>query len=101
MNKFEKELHVKGLERIESKLTNACELRIELQKMYLNGKKETEAYKELNKKYYYALMDWANDYVIANFMKSTDLKTVDDLIKEHMNELNALVIEREKELKSK
>lgn len=101
MNKFEKELHAKGLERIESKLTKACELRIELQKMYFNGKKETEAYKELNKKYYYALMDWANDYVIANFMKPTDVKEVDDLIKEHMNELNALVLEREKELKRK
>ena len=99
MNKFEKELHAKGLERIESKLTKACELRIELQKMYLNGKKETESYKELNKKYYYALMDWANDYVIANFMKPTDTKEVDDLIKEHMHELNALVLDREKELK--
>ena len=99
MNKFEKELYENGLKTMDSKLTNACELRIELQKMYLNGKKETEAYKELNKKYYYALMDWANDYVITYFMKSTDLKTVDDLIKEHMNELNALVLEREKELK--
>ena len=46
-------------------------------------------------------MDWANDYVIANFMKPTDIKEVYDLIKEHMNELNALVLEREKELKSK
>ena len=101
MNKFEKELHEKGLERIDSKLTNVCELRIELQKMYSNGEKETEEYKELNNKYYYALMDWANDYVIANFMKPTDNKEVKDLIKEHMNELNALVLEREKELKSK
>ena len=72
MNKFEKELHENGLKRIDSKLTNACELRIELQKMYLNGKNETEAYKELNKKYYYALMDWANDYVISHFMKQTN-----------------------------
>lgn len=99
MNKFEKELHEKGLKRIGSKLTKVCELRIELQKMYLNGKKETEAYKELNNKYYYALMDWANDYVIAHFMKQTDNKEVKDLIKENMNELNALVIDREKELK--
>ena len=101
MNKFEKELHVKGLERIDSKLTKACELRIELQKMYSNGEKETEEYKELNNKYYYALMDWANDYVIAHFIKPTDNKEVKDLIKEHMNELNTLVLEREKELKSK
>lgn len=84
---------------MEKKLIKACELRIELQKMYLNGEKETEKYKELNRQYYYALMEWANDYVIENFMKSTDLKTVDDLIKEHMDELNTVVLEKEKELK--
>lgn len=67
--------------------------------MYSNGEKETEEYKELNKKYYYALMDWAKDYVIANFMKPTDNKEVKDLIKEHMNELNAVVLERELERK--
>lgn len=99
MNKFEKELHENGLKRMDSKLTNVCELIIELQKMYLNGEKETEECKELNKKYYYSLMDWANDYVIANFMKQTDNKEVKDLIKENMDELNALVIGREKELK--
>lgn len=84
---------------MEKKLIKACELRIELQKMYLNGEKETEKYKELNRQYYYALMEWANDYVIENFMKSTDLKTVDDLIKEHIDELNTVVLEKEKELK--
>ena len=34
-------------------------------------------------------------------MKPTDNKEVKDLIKEHMNELNNLVLDREKELKSK
>ena len=100
MNKFEKALHENGMRRMDEKLTEVCKLRIELQKMYFNGKKETEAYKELNKKYYYALLDWANDYVITYFMKPTDTKDVDDLIKENMNELNAVVLEREKELKT-
>lgn len=86
---------------MEKKLVKACELRIELQKMYLNGEKEAEKCKELNRQYYYTLMEWANDYVIKNFMKSADLKTVDDLIKEHMDELNIVVLEKEKELRSK
>nr|DAP51627.1 MAG TPA: hypothetical protein [Caudoviricetes sp.] len=103
MNKFEKKLHENNLKKIDEKLTKVCELRIELQKMYLNGLSGDETsnrYKELSNKYQYLLMEWANDYVITHYMKSTDLKTVDDLIKENINEMNAIVLEREKELKA-
>lgn len=101
MNEFEKALHENSLRVMDEKLTKVCELRITLQKMYLSGDKTSNEYKELNKKYYYALMEWANDYVITYFMKPTDLKEVDDLIKEHMDELNTVVLNREKELKAK
>lgn len=103
MNKFEKNLHKNNLKKIDEKLTKVCELRIELQKMYLNGLSGDETsniYKESSDKYLYLLLEWANDYVITHYMKSTDLKTVDDLIKENRNELSAIVIEREKELKA-
>lgn len=81
-------------------VTEICNYRFTLQKMIINGvDKTSKEYLNLAHDYSNLLDDWAEMYVIKFIdQKSAVYKTKQQLIKEHVQELNTIILNRYQEM---
>ena len=87
-------------ERMDYMVTEICNYRIMLQKMIIDGvDKTSKEYLNLAHDYSNLLDDWAEMYVIKFIdQKSAVYKTKQQLIKEHAQELNTIILNKYQEM---
>lgn len=87
-------------ERMDYMVTEICNYRFVLQNMIINGfDKTSKQYLKLAHDYSNLLNDWAEMYVIK-FIDQTSAvyKSKQQLIREHAQELNAIILDRQQEM---
>lgn len=87
-------------EKMDYMVTEICNYRFTLQKMIINGvDKTSKEYLSLAHDYSNLLDDWTEMYVIKFIdQKSAVYKTKQQLIKEHAQELNTIILNRYQEM---
>lgn len=85
---------------IDYMVTEICNYRFRLQNMILNGvDKTSKEYLDVAHDYSNLLDDWAETYVIRFIdQKSAVYKSKQQLIKEHAQELNKIILDRQQEM---